>query len=189
MITGLPTPPRAFRHVPGFPGYAVNRKGKVISCWAPGHHTKRIQGWHRMRPVRRKARGAFKRKARYYFIRVSSFGPNGRTRRGVQIHRMVLLAFVGPCPRGLEACHNNGRHTDNRLKNLRWDTSAANRADQVVHGALAIGEKQWMARLTAAAVRYIRTSGKSIGELAHKYRVDSETVRDALKRRTWKHVS
>lgn len=188
MIADLPTPPRGFRHVPGFPGYAVSRMGKIISCWAPGHHTQRIQGWHRMRPIRRKARGAFTRKARYYVIHVSSFTPNGRTRRIVPVHQLVLLTFVGPCPRGLEACHNNGRHTDNRRKNLRWDTSKSNRADQRAHGAMPFGEKQWRARLTTAAVRYIRTSEKSVGELARKYKVNSETIRDALKRRTWKHV-
>ena len=184
----LPRPPAGFHHVPGFPGYAVSRAGKVISCWAPGHHTKRIQGWHRMHPIRRKARGAFKRKARYYTIRVSSFGPEGRKRRTVPVHHFVLLAFVGPCPPGLEACHNNGRHTDNRRTNLRWDTSASNRADQLAHGALPVGEKVWCAKLTAVAVRRIRTSRRSVAALALHYNVDKLTITDALKRKTWKHI-
>lgn len=50
------------------------------------------------------------------------------------IHRLVLETFVGPCPEGMEACHNNGNPADNRVENLRWDTHIANMADQRVHG-------------------------------------------------------
>ena len=48
----------------------------------------------------------------------------------VAAHRMVLSAFVGPCPDGLEACHRNGIRDDNRIENLRWDTHAKNLADR-----------------------------------------------------------
>jgi hypothetical protein len=34
------------------------------------------------------------------------------------VHRLVLETFVGSCPAGMEACHNNGIRTDNRLENL-----------------------------------------------------------------------
>lgn len=57
-----------------------------------------------------------------------------RVRTDVQIHRLVLEAFVGPRPEGLEGCHWNGDPTDNRLVNLRWDTRKANSADSVRHG-------------------------------------------------------
>lgn len=57
----------------------------------------------------------------------------GRTERQL-VHRMVLTAFAGPCPDGLEACHNNGNPTDNRLRNLRWDTHSGNMQDMVRHG-------------------------------------------------------
>lgn len=57
-----------------------------------------------------------------------------RVRADFQIHRLVLEAFVGPRPEGLEGCHWNGDPTDNRLVNLRWDTRKANSADSVRHG-------------------------------------------------------
>jgi hypothetical protein len=52
----------------------------------------------------------------------------------VMVHRLVLEAFTGPCPDGMEGCHDNGSPSDNRLTNLRWDTRSANRHDTVRHG-------------------------------------------------------
>lgn len=54
--------------------------------------------------------------------------------KGRQVHRLVLEAFVGPCPPGMEACHCNGISDDNRLVNLRWDTRSNNNLDTVLHG-------------------------------------------------------
>lgn len=48
----------------------------------------------------------------------------------IMVHRLVLEAFVGPCPDGLEGCHGNGIPDDNRLDNLRWDTHESNMADR-----------------------------------------------------------
>ena len=50
------------------------------------------------------------------------------------VHRIVLEAFVGPCPPGMEACHGVGGQLDNRLSNLRWDTLSQNGLDTVRHG-------------------------------------------------------
>lgn len=57
-----------------------------------------------------------------------------RDRKSVGVHRLVLLAFVGPCPEGMEACHINGDPADNRVENLRWDTRSENQRDRVRHG-------------------------------------------------------
>lgn len=51
-----------------------------------------------------------------------------------KVHRLVLEAFVGPCPGGCVGCHGNGDTTDNRLVNLRWDTPGANNRDKREHG-------------------------------------------------------
>ena len=53
----------------------------------------------------------------------------------VCVHRLVLEAFVSPCPEGQEACHNNGDPADNRVDNLRWDTHAENMKDINRHGS------------------------------------------------------
>lgn len=52
----------------------------------------------------------------------------------IRIHKLVLLAFVGPCPQGMVACHNDGNSFNNHLSNLRWDTISNNCKDTVKHG-------------------------------------------------------
>lgn len=50
------------------------------------------------------------------------------------VHRLVLEAFVGPCPDGMEGCHWDDDPKNNPLSNLRWDTLSANRHDMVRNG-------------------------------------------------------
>ncbi len=51
----------------------------------------------------------------------------GAERKQLRVPRMVLEAFVGPCPERHEACHGpDFSKSNNRLDNLRWDTSKAN---------------------------------------------------------------
>ena len=58
----------------------------------------------------------------------------GGSKKKYRVHRLVLEAFVGPCPPGLQGCHYNDVPADNRLVNLRWDTLSANRRDSVRNG-------------------------------------------------------
>lgn len=50
------------------------------------------------------------------------------------VHHLVLEAFVGPRPVGMEACHGDGDASNNTLSNLRWDTHRENEADKLRHG-------------------------------------------------------
>lgn len=61
--------------------------------------------------------------------------PGGpRLKRDRRVHRLVLEAFVGPCPEGLMCCHNDGVAWNNHVDNLRWDTASSNMHDRVTHG-------------------------------------------------------
>lgn len=51
-----------------------------------------------------------------------------------KVHQLVLEAFVGPRPKGYEACHKNDVSTDNRLENLYWGTREQNVSDQKRNG-------------------------------------------------------
>lgn len=44
------------------------------------------------------------------------------------VHRLVLEAFVGPCPEGCEADHIDRDKSNNKLENLRWLNIAENRS-------------------------------------------------------------
>jgi len=98
-----------------------------------------------------------------------------------QVHRLVLEAFVGPCPEGLEACHFPDRNPENnRLENLRWDTREANRDDQRKHGT--IGKPQ---KLGWPEVRAIRASEDSGRVLAARYGVSQPLIVAIRKHRIW----
>lgn len=62
----------------------------------------------------------------------------------IHLHTAVLESFVGPAPKGMEACHNNGNRHDARLHNLRWDTRKNNHADKKRHGTWQGGDNHWM---------------------------------------------
>lgn len=57
----------------------------------------------------------------------------GRERKEY-VHTLVLQAFVGPAPEGMECCHGDGVRTNNYLGNLRWDTRLGNNLDAIRHG-------------------------------------------------------
>lgn len=50
------------------------------------------------------------------------------------VHRLVLEAFEGPCPPGMEALHADDDPSNNRRTNLRWGTRSENTIDKVRNG-------------------------------------------------------
>lgn len=117
---------------------------------------------------------------------------DGKT-KNYRMNRLVLIAFYGDQPQ-LQACHVNGKRTDNRLENLRWGTIAQNNADRVLHGTILKGEQQPGSVLTEADVRQIRKVWASPGrpsaaELALDYGVSGPTLWKAATGRTWSHVA
>lgn len=124
---------------------------------------------------------------RFVFIRLDGSKP-----KAYMIHRLVLEAFVGPCPRGHEACHNNGNPADNRLENLRWGTREDNLRDIVRHGTRRKGDSHGRAKLTAKdvyAIRTLRDRGFTYMEIAANFpQVHWTQVVRAAKRITWRSV-
>jgi hypothetical protein len=57
------------------------------------------------------------------------------------VHILVLEAFVGPCPAGMECRHLNGKGDDNQLSNLKWDTHSVNMLDKKPHGMVNANHK------------------------------------------------
>lgn len=70
------------------------------------------------------------------YLVVTLYPPGGgvKNSRTEYVHRLVLEAFVGPCPDNMEALHENDVKVDNRVENLRWGTSSENKMDIVRNG-------------------------------------------------------
>jgi hypothetical protein len=116
--------PRPVReaHIARFPDYRFGSDGSVWTRRVRGH-AGMLGDWKPMRPS--------PGKDGYLFIRL--FDATGR-RVNCQVHRLILEAFVGPCPRGKEACHDPDPTPANcRLENLRWGTRTSNHYDRYRH--------------------------------------------------------
>jgi len=48
----------------------------------------------------------------------------------VYVHRLVMAAWVGPCPEGLEVCHGPNGVADNSISNLSYGTHSENELDK-----------------------------------------------------------
>jgi hypothetical protein len=103
-----------YRPIEGFPGYRVGDDGTVVSTKF---------GWRVMKPS--------KNKKGYPHVCLSNRDRQSKT---LDVHRIVTMAFHGPCPDGMEVCHNDGNPDNNSAANLRWDTRKANHADKLKHG-------------------------------------------------------
>lgn len=66
------------------------------------------------------------------YLTVSLCG-DGKEKRYL-VHRLVLLAFVGPAGPDQETRHLDGDRTNNSLANLCWGTSSDNEWDKIRHG-------------------------------------------------------
>lgn len=117
--------------------------------------------------------------------RVMKLRDNGRQAHAC-VHRIVLEAFVGPCPAGMEACHNNGIPDDNRLPNLRWDTAQSNQADKLKHGTARYSSGYILDKAVVVEIR-IRTDITDQA-WADALGVSLLTIRNARRGDTWKHV-
>lgn len=61
--------------------------------------------------------------------------------RGQYVHRLVLEAFIGPCPPGMQACHWDDDPSNNALSNLRWGTPSDNGHDRTRNGRNPMAER------------------------------------------------
>src|SRR5262249_14499452 len=57
----------------------------------------------------------------------------GRSSGSKDVHWLIALTFIGPCPRGQEVRHLNGIPSDNRLENLEYATRSRNVQDRKWH--------------------------------------------------------
>lgn len=164
--------------MPGLVGYVAGSDGSIWSRWKPTYPTGqgRIGAVWVLSDTRRRLRDADNGDGR----RVVHIRIKGRRGAMHKVHRLVLLAFVGPCPPGLVGCHNDGNPANNTPGNLRWDTRSGNMADTVAHGTRLFGARNPAATLTASKVKVIRAD--YVAALGHRKKVPNGAMRQIAER-------
>jgi len=169
-----------WRDVIGYEGfYQVSDDGRVRSLWRLLPHAVEA-GVRKPRIVLKYGRNNQGR------LQVTLSRDNVQKR--FQVHRLVLAAFTGPCPDGLEGLHKDGNHLDCRISNLKWGTHTENMQDKTRHGTEIRGESSKKSALTEQDVRDIRASTDTGRVLASRYGVSQPTITHIRSRKTWKHV-
>lgn len=172
------TPHERWRPVVGWEDlYEVSDRGRVRSLdrWVPHGVGMRFHAGRILKPA--------PHNAGYPKVNLCRGKDGGYRRKCAYVHRLVLEAFEGPCPPGMEACHGPGGPDDNRWpeSGLHWGTLEENGHDKVRDGTIVRGERVAVSKLSEAAVLEIRealASGEMQKAIAARYDVwDSEISR------------
>lgn len=126
-----------------------------------------------------------------------------------QIHQVVLQAFIGPCPKGLEVNHKNGIKSDNRLDNLEYMTHAENNKHAIQTGLhkepsgdnhytkkhpekVRRGSNSNLAKLTEEQIKKIRAlwnrKEKTQKEISILFNIHKTTVSYIVNNKVWQHI-
>ena len=164
----------------GFPDYAITKDGRVWSKPRISLRNYSIGG-----------RWIKQTKTGFGHLMVS-LCRNGKVYQKL-VHQLVLDAFVGPRPDGMECRHLNGNPQDNRLDNLKWGTHSENQKDAVLHGTHVNnrGSRCGTSKLKESdisIIRYLRKVGFKLKDIAWQFNINQSSVSFICLGRTWKHV-
>lgn len=175
--------------IPGFPGHEADTDGNIWSCLKVKGFGRPNGGTYSYKSSEWKKMKISKFQSGYSKITLRN---NGK-RKTFRVHRLVLETFVGPCPKGMQACHNNGVRTDNRLENLRWDTCKNNHEDKKRHGTTGAprGINAWNHVFTEKQVRVIKWAlyyGVPQIYLVRVFKCSRNAIFKISKGKTWSHI-
>jgi len=173
----------------GYRGYRVGTDGSVWTRWCRPRPSKgifkRYLGpiWKELSIVRQSLR------PNSYFV-VQLRNSNGK--RNWYVHQLVLLAFVGPCPKEMEARHYPDRDkSNNNLDNLSWASRQTNHNDQKEHGTRVRGERHGMSKLNWWRVHKIRRlyqpGSRKYGcyGLSRRFKTSPSNIHRIIKHEIW----
>lgn len=177
MITTNEILTEEWRDVVGFENYQVSNMGRIYSKFT------------------NKYRKPVLHKSGYYHIALQA---KDGAKRFKMIHCLVMAAFVGPVPDGMEVDHVNCDKADNRLINLEYVTPNENIRRAIKNGRIGrIGIDNPRATLTEDEVRQIRLllHKVKIGEsnMQHKdiaalFGIKKNTVGNISSGGAWSHI-
>lgn len=153
-----------WKPISGYEGrYEVSDMGRVRSLHFRGHRGSKV-----MTTVRN-----------YSGYHVVSLG--SKPKKQYRVHVLVLEAFVGPRPEGMQGCHRDDDKDDNRLCSLRWDTPKANAAERNT----ASGERHGNSKLSdtqRSEIVSARRTGEKIADIAKRYGITDVRVSQLYKK-------
>jgi hypothetical protein len=173
--------PAGFRVIPGYPRYAIDENGTVLSVCPSSR-------WGKPMPWSIAKRLTF-RKDRHGYYRVALHS-DGRS-QDISIHTLVLTIFVGARPDGMVCRHIDGNKNNNHVSNLSWGTPQQNSDDMALHGTSNLGERHGMSKLKAADVLAIRAraaNGEKLAAIAKDFPVTENNISLIVLRRAWRHI-
>ena len=118
----------------------------------------------------------------------------GKGPKECRIHNLVLWAFKGSCPLGMECRHLDDDRLNNHIDNLEWGTHQQNGLDSHRNGKHPSrkGENHPGAKLSEQQVQKIRTLYKTGDflqkELGYRFNATPKHINDIICKKTWKHI-
>lgn len=162
--------------IPGFSRYAISKDGEVIRIVSNGKHNGYIGKIIKQNLCNRR-------------YRVSLTNDAG-IEKTLLIHRLILLTYVGPSH--LQVNHIDGNPSNNHISNLEYCTGEENITHGVKNGLFSRGNKHHNTKITPEDVRKIRSlyaQGVKPTKLSTMFPLSRNTIKDIIKKKTWKYVT
>jgi hypothetical protein len=175
-----------WKNIEGYPGYQVSNMGRVKSL---------VKAYRREEIILKGSPNT----TGYILVQLY---PEPRKRKSLLVHRLVMLTFQpNPMMDELEVNHKDLDTTNNKMSNLEWVTQKENKEHYVasdkfktaVRENMPKGEDQHLSKLTNEQVIEIRRlydndEHGSRKKLRETFGIAESTLRQILKRKTWKHL-
>jgi hypothetical protein len=162
--------------VVGYEGlYEVSNTGKVMSLG-------RINNANKIKTVWPKKEIGLLTKRGYKVCHLTL--PSQKSKQFL-MHRLVMQAFIGEPPKGMEVCHNDGNPSNCDLSNLRYDTHKNNNIDRIKHKTIPKGQTHHKSKINENQALEIYSSNLKIIELSKIYGLSESSIIDIKKHRSW----
>ena len=141
-----------WKAIPGYEGfYEVSNMGRVKSLirFVNSRNGKRIVKEKILNPAILRI---------YPYVSLAKHG----NKKGFKVHRLVLEAFIGKCPKDMVCCHGSKGSLVNTLDNIEWGTSKKNNGkDKIRDGKAMYGNRNHASVFTKEIVIEIKNWLKS----------------------------
>lgn len=107
------------------------------------------------------------------------------------LHKLVMMLFVGPVPKGYEVNHKDGNKRNAKQTNLEYLTKSENTKHAIALGLIGSGETHPMAKLNNKDIRVIKhrlKAGENYGPIARDFGVSNTNIGDINRGRIWSHI-